>query len=152
MIKLELEKKNSQRQVQKNKGFNPQYRRQPLQILQKERKDQDQVQAPLYLEVDLGEASEEYSKYHDDHISTMYAGDEDELGIEEEEEYAETDVTFDGNEIDEYWKQFTNFMQVELHKKYELRSRKRSRVQENEGEQQVPHKRRLHKRHSLQNS
>ena len=29
-------------------------------------------------------------------------------------------------------------MQTELHKKYDLRSRKRSRVQENEGEQQVP--------------
>ena len=28
-------------------------------------------------------------------------------------------------------------MQAELHKKYDLRSRKRSRIQENEGEQQV---------------
>ncbi len=57
MIKLELEKKNYQRQVQQNRGLDPQYIRQPLQILQKERKDQDQVQVPLYLEADLGEAS-----------------------------------------------------------------------------------------------
>ena len=38
--------------------------------------------------------------------------------------------------MDEYCRQFTDFMQAELHKKYDLRSRKRSRVQDNEGEQQ----------------
>jgi len=43
------------------------------------------MQAPLYLEANTSEASEEYSKDHDDHISTMYAWDEDELGNEEEE-------------------------------------------------------------------
>ena len=47
-----------------------------------------------------------------------------------------TDI-HDENEIDEYWKQFSNFMWAELHKKYDLRSRKRSRNQENESEQQV---------------
>jgi len=48
--------------------------------------------------------------------------------------YDEEDVIHDGNEIDEYWKQFSDFMQAELHKKYDLRSRKRSRNQENESE------------------
>ena len=48
---MELENKNSQRQVQQNRGgFNPQFRRHPLQILKRERRDQDQIQAPLYIE------------------------------------------------------------------------------------------------------
>lgn len=59
------------------------------------------------MEVDPGEASEEHSKDHDDHISTLYAGGEDEIGVEEE--YSEIDATFDENEIDEYWKHFINF-------------------------------------------
>lgn len=101
LIKLELESKNSQRQAQRNRNFNPQYRRQPLQILQKERKDQDQIQAPLYIEADPDEVPE-HSKDHDDHISTLYAVDEDELGVKGEEyEYAETYVIYDENEIDE---------------------------------------------------
>ena len=81
LIKLELENKNSQRQVQCNKNFNPQYRRQPLQILQKERKDQDQIQAPLYIEAYPGEVLE-HPRYHEDQISTLYAVDEDELSVE----------------------------------------------------------------------
>ena len=85
LIKLDLESKNSQRKVQKSRNFNPQYRRQPLQILQKERKDQDQVEAPPYLEADPDEVPEEHSKDHDDHISTLYIGYEDELGVEGEE-------------------------------------------------------------------
>ena len=75
LIKLELESKNSQRQAQQNRNFNPQYRRQPLQILQKERKDQDQVQAPLYLEANPDEVPK-HSRDRDDHISTLYAVDE----------------------------------------------------------------------------
>ena len=72
-----------------------------MQILQKERKDQNQIQAPLYIEADLGE------KQFEDQISTLYAVDEDELGIEGEEYvYDEEDAIHDGNEIDEYWKQF----------------------------------------------
>ena len=65
----------------------------------------------------------------------MYAIEEDE---EEdcEGEYAEAEVYFDQYEMDEYCRQFTNFMQAKLHKKYDLRSRMRSRVQDNEGEQQ----------------
>lgn len=51
--------------------------------------------------------------------------------------YDEADDIHDGNEINEYWKQFFDFMQAILHKKYDLRSRKRSRNQENEGRQQV---------------
>ena len=43
--------------------------------------------------------------------------------------------------MDEYYMKLTDFMQVELHKKYDLRSRKRSRVHDNECEQQgsIPH-------------
>ena len=65
----------------------------------------------------------------------MYAIEEDE---EEycEGEYAEAEVSFDQDEMDEYCRKFTDFMQAELHKNYDLRSRKRSRVQYNEFEQQ----------------
>lgn len=45
-------------------------------------------------------------------------------------------MSFDQDEMVEYCKQFTDFMQAELHKKYDLRSRKISRVQDDEGEQQ----------------
>ena len=110
--KLELENKNSQRQTQYNKNFNPQYIRQPLQILQKERKYQDHIQAPLYIQADPGEVLE-HPRDHGDQISTLYEVDEDELGVEGEEyEYVETDAIYDENKIDEYWKQFYNFMQA----------------------------------------
>lgn len=106
--------------------------------MQKERNDQDHIQAPLYIEANPDEIPE-HSRDHDDQISTLYAIDEYELGVEGEEyEYAKTDAIYDENEIDEYWKQFSDFMQAKLHKKYDLRSRKRSRRQEDEGEQQVP--------------
>ena len=78
-----------------------------MQILQKERKDQNQIQAPLYIEVDHGEEQSE------DKISTLYAVDEDELDIVGEEYvYDEADAIHDENEIDEYWKQFSDFMQA----------------------------------------
>jgi len=69
-----------------------------LQILKKERKDQNQIQAPLYIEADLGGEQPEHQ------ISTLYAVDEDELDIEGEEYmYDEADAIHDENEIDEYW-------------------------------------------------
>lgn len=103
--------------------------------MEKNIKDQDQVQAPLFLEVNPNEVPE-HSRDHDDHISTLHAVDEDELGVEGEE-YTKRDVIYDENEIDEYWKQFIDFMHAKIHKKYDLISRKRSRIQENEDEQQV---------------
>ena len=65
----------------------------------------------------------------------MYAIEQDE---EEywQGEYAEAEVSFDQDEMDEYCRKFTYFLEVELHKNYDLRSRKRSRVLDNEGEQQ----------------
>lgn len=105
-----------------------------MQILQRGRKDQDQIQAPLYIEADPVEKQE----HPKDQISTLYAIDEDELVFEGEEyEYDETHAIHDENKIDEYWKQFSDFMQVELHNKYDLRLKKRSRNQENESEQQA---------------
>ena len=103
LIKLELENNNSQRQTQYNKNFNPQYKRQPLQILKKERKEQDQIQEPLYIKVDPSEILE-HPRDHEDQIYMLYAVDEDELGVEGEEyEYAEIDAIYDENKIDEYW-------------------------------------------------
>lgn len=53
----------------------------------------------------------------------MYAIEEDEEE-DYEGEYVQAEVSFDQDEMDEYYRQFTEFMQVELHKKYELRSRR----------------------------
>ena len=49
-----------------------------------------------------------------------------------EEECIEVDVSFDQGEMDEYCKKFTDFMQAELHKKYDLRSKKRLRTHDDE--------------------
>ena len=49
-----------------------------------------------------------------------------------EEECTEADVSFDQEEMVDYCKKFTDFMQAELHKKYELRSRKRLRTRNDE--------------------
>ena len=38
-------------------------------------------------------------------------------------------------EMDDYCKQFTDFMHAELHKKYDLRSKKRLRTQDDEGQE-----------------
>ena len=89
----------------------------------------------LYIEAAPGQSVEDDQKEVEDQISTMYTR-EDEEEEDCEGEYAEAEVPFDQDEMDEYCRQFIDFMQVELHKKYDLRSRKRSRVQENEGEQQ----------------
>lgn len=58
--KIELKNKNLFKQNAQinNQGYNPQYRRPPLQILPSERKEQlDHIPHPLYLEEDLDEQS-----------------------------------------------------------------------------------------------
>ena len=46
---------------------------------------------------------------------------EEESGKENVEESEETDLSFDQEEMDDYCKQFIDFMQSDLHKKYDLR-------------------------------
>ena len=63
LVKLEFEAKNSSSnnfQKAPNMGYNPQYRKPPLQILQRKRKEQqDQVPHPLYLEGQVDGPAEE---------------------------------------------------------------------------------------------
>ena len=60
LVKMELDIKKPSQQ---NRGvFNPQFRKKPLQILQRERRDQDQVQAPLYIEATPSQFVEEDQK------------------------------------------------------------------------------------------
>ena len=121
LVNMELENKNSQRPTQQNKGvYNPQFRNQPLQILQRERKDQDQVQAPLHIEATPSQSTEDDQREVKDQIYAIYMK-EDEEEEESEEEYTKVEVSFDQEEMDDYCRQFTNFMQAELHKKYDLR-------------------------------
>lgn len=85
----------------------------------------------MYIEVAPSQSPEDDEKEVEDKISAVYIEDDEE---EEEcvEESTEAEVSFDQEEMDEYCKEFTDFMQAELHKKYDLRSRKRSRTQDDE--------------------
>ena len=70
LVKLEIDNNKPAKQ---NRGvFNPQLKKQPLQILQRERKDQDQVQAPLYIEAAPSHSVDDDEKEDDDQISVMY--------------------------------------------------------------------------------
>lgn len=81
LVKMELENKNPQRQVQQNRGFNTQFRRKKsLQILQRERRDKYQVQAPLYLVAGHGESVADDEKEVGDQISDFYIIEDDEEG------------------------------------------------------------------------
>ena len=133
---MDLENKNSQILVQQNRGvFNPQFRKKPLQILQRERKYQHQVQAPFYIEETPSQSAEDDQREVEDQISAMYIKEYEEEE-ECEEEYIKAEVSFDQEEMDDYCRQFTDFMQADLHNKYDLRSRKRSRTQDDEEQQQ----------------
>ena len=65
MVKLELEAKNAAPKNYynaPNRGYNPQYKRPPLQILPREAKEQqDQVLHPLYLEGPVDDSTEDVS-------------------------------------------------------------------------------------------
>ena len=79
LVKMELESKNSQRHAQQNKGgFNPKFIKQPLQILQRERRDQDQVQAPLYIEAAPAQSIEDDQKEVKDQISSIFLREDEE--------------------------------------------------------------------------
>ena len=126
---------DSKKTTQQSRGvFNPQFRKQPLQILQRERRDQDQVQAPLYIEETPSQSADDDQKEDEEKISAIYMeGDaKEEFERECEVECKEANISFDQEEMDDYCKQFTDFMQAELHKKYDLRSKKRLRTQDDE--------------------
>ena len=77
--------------------------------MQREIRDQDQVQAPLYIEATPSQPADDDQKEDEEQISAIYMED----GAEEkcEEERKEADISFDQEEMDDYCKQFTNFMQ-----------------------------------------
>ena len=79
LVKLELEAKNSSphpNQMIPNCGFNPQYRKPPLQLLQQERKEQqDHIQPPLYLEGEMEGQVKEVTYNQEDQF-LVYSEDE----------------------------------------------------------------------------
>ena len=85
----------------------------------------------MYIEAAPSQSTEDDQKEVEDQISTVYMEDD-----EEEEECTEVEVSFDQEEMDEYCKKFTDFMQAELHKKYNLRSIKISRMKDDEEKEQ----------------
>lgn len=127
--KLELETKNSASKNfynVPNRGYNPQYKRPPLQILPREAKEQsDQVAHPLYLEGPVDDSTDDIAYELEDSNLAFSNNDEMECPLQEEEEV----------EADYYCKKFANFMQVHFIRKYDLRSsRKRTRNQDQEEE------------------
>ena len=124
-----------------NRGFNPQYRKPPLQILQRGQKEQkDQVPHPLYLEGQV-EASPEDSAYEQEEACPVFSDNDDiECPVQESEEgelQANSEIRnnkdTEEHEIDDYCKQFVDFMQAQFNRRYDLRSsRKRTRTQDEE--------------------
>ena len=85
LVKLELEAKNSSSkpfQTAPNRGFNPQYRKPPLQILQRDRKEQqDHIQPPLYLEGQMDGPAEDIPDGKDDQYLAYSDSDEVESSL-----------------------------------------------------------------------
>ena len=145
MVKLELEAKNTafkNFQNAPNRGYNPQYRRPPLQILPRESKEQqDQVPHPLYLEGLVDDSTEDAAYgLEDANLSFSNSDGEEcplqgnegvECPLQEEEKTRDTEEA----EIDHYCKKIANFMQAQFNRRYDLRSsRKRTRTQDQEAE------------------
>ena len=134
LVKLELETKNSASknfQNAPNRGYNPQYRNPPLQILPGEAKEQqDQVPHPLYLEGSVDDSTEDAAYELQDANLSFSNKEEIECPLQEEEEEI---IDTEDAEIDHYCKQFNDFMQAHFNRKYDLRSsRKRTRTQDQE--------------------
>lgn len=73
LVKMELDNTNPPRKIKqgKNRNFNPQFRRPALQIMLREKQDQDQVQPPLYIEDEHKEGIEEALKFQEKQYSTL---------------------------------------------------------------------------------
>lgn len=130
--KLELKNKSLSKQNAQgnNRGYNPQYRRPPLQILPRERKEQlNQIPHPLYLEDDSDEQSSDTHKMQGNLYSAF--SEEEHENMPHQETNHDREATANEEDIDYYCKQFADFMQAQLHQRYDLRSsRKRSREPE----------------------
>ena len=111
LVKLELETKNSASknfQNAPNRGYNPQYRKPPLQILPREAKEQqDQVPHPLYLEGPVDDSTEDAAYELQDANLAFSNNDEVECPLHGEEEEIRD---IEDAEIDHYCKQFNDFM------------------------------------------
>lgn len=144
LIKKELANKSLQRQkfAAANQGFYAQYRKSPLHIMKMERKEQQyHIHPPLYIEHELEELIWYKSDVHGSLYSSFFDEGQEVKTYEEEEQ--DLDATLNDDEIDDYYKQFIDFMQDQLHKKREMRSyRKRSRGKyQKEGTSSIePHK------------
>ena len=130
MVKLELEAKNAAPKNDynaPNRGYNPQYRRPPLQILPRETKEQqDQVPHPLYLEGPADDSTGDAAYGLEDSNLGFSNTDDMDCPLQDEDEEAK---------IDHYCKQFADFMQAQFNVKYDLRSsRKRTRTRDQEDE------------------
>lgn len=96
--------------------------------MQREMKDQDHIQPPLYIKDEPEEVVEETLKFQENRYSTL--SEEEVEEIYEEDLNFESHIAFDDEEIDEYCNKFTDLMRVELHKKYDLRSRTQHHTEE----------------------
>lgn len=115
LVKLDLEANNSSPrppQTFLNRGYNPQYRNPPLQILQRDQKEQqNNIQPPLYLEGKMDGPTEDIPDEKDDRYLAYSDGNEFESSLQEgegvehtlQEEEEKTSAAEDP-EIDDYCK------------------------------------------------
>jgi len=94
--------------------------------MQRGKKNQGQIQPPLYIKGEPEEVVEETLKEWEDHNSTFY--DEEGEGVIREESNLGHQVSLDDGEIEEYYKKFTNFMQAELHKIENLKTMEHNNI------------------------
>ena len=120
MVKMELKAKNAAPKNYynaPNRGYNPQYKRPPLQIFPRETKEQqDQVPHPLYLEGPADDSAGDAAYGLEDSSLAFSNNDDMECPLQEEDEEAE---------IDHYCKKFADFMEAQFNVKYDLRSSKK---------------------------
>ena len=142
LVKLELEARNTvPRNFQNapNRGYNPQYKRPPLQILQKEIKEQqDQVPHPLYLEGQVDDSAEDAAYGVEDSDLAVSNDDQTEYLLHEEENAREVQ----DSGVDHYCKHCAYSMQPHLERRHDLRS-SRKRTQSQEQEEEAPSQKEL---------
>lgn len=92
-----------------------------MQILQRERKDQlNQIPPPLYIEDDPNEQPQDTHEMQGNLYSSFSEGEQE--SITNHDMVHEREATINEEDIGDYCKIFANFMQAQLHERYDLRS------------------------------
>lgn len=111
LVKMELDNKNPPKKIQQgqNRKFNPQFRIPLLQIMQREKKDQDQLQPLLQIEDEPGEGMEEALKFQENNILLSQEEGEE---VHDDALGPESQISLGKEDIEEYYRKYTYLMQA----------------------------------------